>query len=624
MKRILFFLLVLCCALSVMAQEWMNVHHHEVGNHWIMPLRVNHVGEMKADGTVWNMDWMAEDGTVAQQLSFQMDAVDSLTFSADLPDSLKGHDKYRVFTLHIHTVDAQPVVEKEMWLNCHFSLDGMGEYSPYSGTGRIRGRGNSTWIWYDKKPYKIKLDEKSKLLGLEKARNWNLMANYRDVTDLMNALAFETARCMGMPHTNHTRFVEVFLNDEYIGLYQLTEKIEVGKNRLNISEDDGILLSFDLDDGPSLNPGVGDNFSSRIYGLPVCLKYPENPSEEKLDSVRNELAVIERAIQQHNYPLVDSLVDIPSFIGILQLHEYLYNVEIDAPRSIYAYRDKGGKLTFGPVWDWDAAFDFDWSNMYTGHNYFADYRELIYGKQPATHTGAAYNVSGFWTDLFQDSDFVSRYKDQWKAVSDTLLTHVWNQMELYLANLREGAYQRDITRWPIKGKSVDAEIDKMHTWLTNRLSYLNTVIDGYPAGSPYTPNDDPDPDSPDYTIVDGALVVNKTLDFSRGYSQNGTIELPKAVVSELLGVTPNSLVPLNSDGSQGDNTAAGLYGAWFDEYGDTNLWGWGHVFIEANDLYTWHYGCHPDNCMPGHTHTVRMQYGRSRKALNVIVNFIIK
>lgn len=625
MRRIIILIFTFISVLSVYAQDWLNVHYRNAGVDCIIPFRIGQMKEMRVDEfqSVLMMDVAAPEGHGDQQLSFSMEEIDSLTFSYDLPDSLKGHDKYRVFTLHIHTVDAQPVKEKEVWVDCHFSLDGMGEYNHYSGTGCIRGRGNSTWDWYDKKPYKFKLDEKSKLLGLEKARNWNLMANYRDVTDLMNAFAFEVARCLGMPYTNHTRFVEVFLNDEYVGLYQLTEKIEVGRNRVNIDEEGGLLLSFDLDDGPSLSPDADNNFSSRIYGLPVCVKYPKDPSAALLDSVRKELAVIEKAILQHNYLLVDSLVDIPSFIGILQMHEYLYNVEMDAPRSIYAYRDKGGKLTFGPAWDWDAGYDFDWSNMYTGHRFFTDYRELLFGTTPATHGGAAYSVSGFWTDMFQDSDFVSLYKAQWQSVRDTLLTYAWGEMERYLKHLREGAYERDIVRWPINGMNVDTEVDKMHQWLTNRLSYINKVVDAYPAGSPYVPSDNSDDDNEEYSIVNGELVVNRTLQFSHGYDQAGSIELPKEVVSELMGGTPTSLVPLNVDGSKGSNTAAGRYGAWFDEQGNTNPWAWGHVYIESDNLYVWRYGCHPDNCQPGHTHTVRMQFARSGKKLNVTVHFTI-
>ena len=207
---------------------------------------------------------------------FAVEDLDSISFSNALTDEEKGHNKYRVFTMFITTEDEANIVEKETWLNCHISIDGKGEYSNYSGTGRIRGRGNSSWLYYKKKPYKFKLDQKSKLLGLEKAKNWNLLSNYRDVTDMMNVLAFETARWMGLPNTNHSRFVEVFLNGDYVGVYQLTEKIEIHENRVNIDEVEGVLMSFDKDDGPELSPGASDNFWSEVYGLPMCVKDPED------------------------------------------------------------------------------------------------------------------------------------------------------------------------------------------------------------------------------------------------------------------------------------------------------------------------------------------------------------
>ncbi|MBQ2199843.1 MAG: DUF4859 domain-containing protein, partial [Bacteroidaceae bacterium] len=89
------------------------------------------------------------------------------------------------------------------------------------------------------------------------------------------------------------------------------------------------------------------------------------------------------------------------------------------------------------------------------------------------------------------------------------------------------------------------------------------------------------------------------------------------------------LVPLNSDGSEGNNTAAGTYGAWFDEYGDTNSWGRGHVYIESNNLYIWNYGCHPNNCSPwdgNHTVTMQYQYNDSGtlKLVNIVVTFHIQ
>lgn len=625
-SRFLVLLLLFLSVLPLRAQQWLQVYRHELGYEWIMPFRLSEVGGMQVTDSPnrLHLELVNDENTPVQEISLALeDELDSLTLANDLQDEQKGHNKYEVFTLHIHTLDAARIVDKETWVDCHFSIDGKGQYSHYSGQGRIRGRGNSTWEWYDKKPYKFKLDEKSKLLGMEKARNWNLLANYRDVTDVMNLYAFECARKMGMPFTNHTRFVEVFLNDDYIGVYQLTEKLEVGEHRVNINKEGGILLSFDQDDGPSLSPGTGDNFKSKVYGLPVCVKHPEEPTRGCLDSIRADFAVLEKAVSEHNFAVVDSLMDIRSFISILQLHEYLYNVEIDAPRSLYMFRDAGGKYTFGPVWDWDAGYCFNWSNMYTGHDYFGSSRQLIYGTQPATHQGAAYNVSGFWTDMFQDAQFVDLYKQQWSEIADSLLDGgAWDEVKAYTAMLYQFAIQRDLSRWPISGKTPAVELDKMHTWLSQRLSYLNKVIPAYPAGTIYIPDD---VDVTDYQYSGNGITVICPVRAAKGYHQDGAIKLSREKVVSLLGVAPGKLVPLNADGSEGRNTAAGDYGAWFDADGNTSSWGLGHVFVESDDLYEWSFGCHPDNCAAGHRHTVQMQYGaQGGRVLTVTIHFVMQ
>jgi hypothetical protein len=614
------------------AQEWMQLHHHYAEADWTMPIRLE--DNLKAEATTDNTTLTIVSPTAAGEGSIRVSlaTLDSIDFAPALSDDQKGHNRYRPFAMYITTEDETPITERDTWLRCHISIDGRGEYSNYSGTAQIRGRGNSSWLWYDKKPYKFKLDEKSKLLGLSKAKNWNLLANYRDVTDLMNTFAFETARWMGMPYTNHTRYVEVFLNQEYIGLYQLTEKIELKNNRIEIDEQQGLLLSFDQDDGPSLAPDDGDNFWSEVYRLPMCVKQPEGLSPEQLDSIRRDFAQLETAVKSHNYALADSLMDIGSFISILQLHEFLYNVEIDAPRSLYMFRAPGGKYTFGPVWDWDAGFDFDWTNMYTGHTYFGDYTELIYGTDPLTAKGAAYNINKFWRDLFGNAQFVNRYKDTWATLSDSILEHNWTETLRYADALRTaGAYDRDTERWPLTETSgggwwwgptttttfrPDDEIRKMGQWLSDRKNYLDTVIANYPAG-----NDE---------IIDtqvtlaGTITLEQPVNFSSGYNQTGQIAVSRTQVATLLGGTPTDLVPLNADGTEGSNTAAGTYGAWFDTDGNTAPWADGHIYIESNSLYNWAYGCHPDNCWPGDTHTVTMQYRRNSKAVNVVVTFTVE
>ena len=154
---------------------------------------------------------------------------------------------YQVAQLTINTENAAPIMgkDKKDYVNCNFIIDSEIEEWDYNGTGRIRGRGNSTWLWYPKKPYRIKLDKKSEILGLATEKDWVLLANYRDPTHMMNTFTFIAGEKLGLPYTNHSRYVEVTLNGEYIGLYQLTEQVEQGSSRVAVDDEQGMLISLD-------------------------------------------------------------------------------------------------------------------------------------------------------------------------------------------------------------------------------------------------------------------------------------------------------------------------------------------------------------------------------------------
>lgn len=386
-------------------------------------------------------------------------------------------DVYELPSLSIKTENSSAITSKEDYINCNIIINGNKQYKDYSGSGRIRGRGNSTWLWYDKKPYRIKLDEKAEILGLDANKDWVLLANYRDPTHLMNAVSFRMADQMNFEFTNHTRFVEVTLNDGYIGLYQLTEQIEVAKSRVHIDDNEGYLISLDLDDGPGLSPDAGDNFWSQIFRMPVCVKSPKDRTTQQLNDIKADFALLETAINSYNYESVGKLLDIPSFIDYLILQEITYNVELAAPRSVYMYKDKGGKYFMGPVWDFDAGFDFDWSTMYTGHHYFISYKELVLGTDPASQIGG-YQLSLFFTRMFKSKKFVTQYKARWKE----LVTGMPDDISEYINTMKEetaDAMERDYQRWPID-KHYVTEIEKLKTWLINRFSYVTTVTNNIP------------------------------------------------------------------------------------------------------------------------------------------------
>ena len=179
--------------------------------------------------------------------------------------------KYRVAKMTIDVDGGMAITSKDKkdYRGCTIKIESDTAVWNYEGRGRIRGRGNSTWEWYAKKPYRIKLDEKASILGLSEEKDWVLLANYRDPTKLMNTFVFEMGSGLGMPYTNHSRYVEVTINGDYKGLYLLTEQVEQGKNRVAIDKKKGWLLSLDADDGPELSPGADDNFWSQGYRMPV-------------------------------------------------------------------------------------------------------------------------------------------------------------------------------------------------------------------------------------------------------------------------------------------------------------------------------------------------------------------
>lgn len=396
--------------------------------------------------------------------------------SEDVP----AKESFQVARISIKTENGISVSSKENYVNCIIALESIKNEWNYSGTGKIKGRGNSSWHWYPKKPFRLRLDEKDNLLGLKSAKDWVLLADYRDPTHLMNTFAFTVGQALGIPFPNHSRYVEVTLNNDYIGMYILTEQVEQGENRVAIDETEGILLSLDVDDGPELSPGEKDNFWSSVYKIPVCVKSPEIIYSTQLSGIKSDFAQLETAIKGADYAAVARLFDIPVFIDFMILQELVYNVEVDAPRSMYLHKNKGGKWTMGPLWDFDAGFDFDWGTMYTGHNYFKSYKELVLGTSPLNHTGG-YNVPSFFTDLFRNKQFVAEYKARWLVVKEKLMTECWDTTQLYADGFAE-AMPRDAKRWPID-KNNAAEIQKLEQWLTSRISYLTTVIENYPAGT---------------------------------------------------------------------------------------------------------------------------------------------
>ncbi|MBR6304517.1 MAG: CotH kinase family protein, partial [Paludibacteraceae bacterium] len=134
-------------------------------------------------------------------------------------------------TVVIHTKDNQAPYDKEHEIDCFISIISNNGQTILSDSATIRERGNASRN-FPKKPYRIKFAKKHQVLGSPaNAKKWTLINNYGDKTLMRNQLAFELSRRFGMPYTPFCAYVDVVLNGDYKGSYQLCDQIEVRKNR---------------------------------------------------------------------------------------------------------------------------------------------------------------------------------------------------------------------------------------------------------------------------------------------------------------------------------------------------------------------------------------------------------
>ncbi|MBQ9193441.1 MAG: CotH kinase family protein [Bacteroidales bacterium] len=370
---------------------------------------------------------------------------------------------------------------------CTVKVSGEESYA-LEARGKIRGRGNSTWNWYPKKPYRIKLDASAPFLGMAPNKDWVLLADYRDVTHMMNLVGFYLAHGLGLPYANNVRYATVTLNGEDLGLYMVTEQVEEGGHRVKLDPEEGILLALDINDGPDDEPRATDNFFSDVYGMAAAVKYPEDAGKAGRNRVREELAFLERAIGEGDWTALQRELDVASMAKYILIQEIISNVEMDnypSLRSGFIHRyDDDSPWVMGPLWDCDGGFNYNWGDMYDhrgrGHTYFENYRTLIFGTDPYYHEGAYGSTpSDFFCDLFGIPEFVSLLQQVWSENQAALLSGLLDCLEEQEALIGEAA-QADMDRWGIDRYSHAEEYRKLRTWLTNRFHYLDGVIRKYP------------------------------------------------------------------------------------------------------------------------------------------------
>lgn len=183
------------------------------------------------------------DGRVAESGLSEVD------FSKPVELEVRKSGRQKTYTVYVHsytglpiilvdTEDRQEIKSKEEYLNATFKLTqdiitrSAGETIVKDVL--IKGRGNYTWTYYPKKPYRLKFHEKVSLLDEPKDKSWVLLANYRDKAMLNNMTSFYLGSISNLEYTPKSHFVEFMLNGVYQGTYQLTEKLKIAKHRARL------------------------------------------------------------------------------------------------------------------------------------------------------------------------------------------------------------------------------------------------------------------------------------------------------------------------------------------------------------------------------------------------------
>ena len=273
-------------------------------------------------------------------------------------------------TVVINTKGAQEVTSKEEELSSVvYIVSEEGKKLLATEKTGVRGRGNASWN-FPKKPYRLKFDEKQQLLDAPaKAKKWTLINNYGDKTLMRNILAFELSRRFGLAYTPYCHPVDVVLNGEYRGCYQLCDQIEVNKNRVNITEMEPEDVAL-----PELSGGYlievdayASTEASHFYstlGTPVTIKSPDDEDIVNAQTryITDYFNRMENAVFASNFANPETgyrrYLDLDSFLKHFMVGEMSGNT--DTYWSVYMTKDReSDKFFTGPVWDFDIAFDND-------------------------------------------------------------------------------------------------------------------------------------------------------------------------------------------------------------------------------------------------------------------------
>lgn len=349
----------------------------------------------------------------------------------------------------------------------------------------IRGRGNATWD-LKKKPYRIKFAQKTRLLCDDhaNARKWTLLANHGDKSLMRNALAAYIGDLCGQPFTPSAKFIDLTLNGNYRGIYQISDQIEVRKHRVDIAKQDYPLTEesnitggylMEADGTIDFNAGYTGFWTPR--GVPVNIHYPDKDEidNQQLSYIRDFVTLFEYRLFDLDFNSSEGYrhyVDSTSLASWYIASEITAN--IDYLWSMYFYKEQDDqRLHFGPLWDYDIAFDNDRRMEDMGY----DPRRQLMADIGFTNVGTGEWIKRMWQDKWFQKLILRHYVTLYNNGLESKLLNKIDSLSQHL----EPSQQLNYQYWSIDQRtmtevvlfsSYEEYVDDLRAFIKERVQAL--------------------------------------------------------------------------------------------------------------------------------------------------------
>ena len=372
--------------------------------------------------------------------------------------------------IYLQTDSFLPIDSKDDYILGDTWVDGGRGFNDFEESPmKIRGRGNSTWE-FPKKPFQMKLDDKGEFLGMPNDKKWLFLAEYADKTMLRNKIAYEMGYISNLDWTPQARFAEVFINGEYNGTYNVTQKVEESDNRVALG-DTGYLLELDQLERLDFDDVYFESTATDKFIVNIKEPSLEYDSEE-YSYIVNLIGNFESALFGANFTSESNgyrqYIDIDSFVDWFLISEITKNVDSMFFSSIYLNVIPEERIKMGPLWDFDLAF----GNV--------DYADSRYPE------GWWVKYNPWYERLFQDPYFVAKVKERFEYFNNNQ-DLIIDKIDTYSAQLKWAQEEND-NKWqtmgvfvwpnPVVFDTYQEEVDSMKSWYSARMSWLESAIDG--------------------------------------------------------------------------------------------------------------------------------------------------